>query len=328
MGCPDSSAGTLAAGLRRRNTLRRIVYAIAALTLGGMCAQPPRAAVTPVRFATLGELDTYLRARPDLDQFRLRGPFAVTVQKDRELHLSSTERVSADLFLSAPAEKAPLVIFLHGHDSSKEDHAHQAMHVATWGMHGVAVQLPNRGPWVDNGKVLARLVQAIHRAPEIVDGRIDVDRIILVGHSFGGSAVAIALAAGTPAAGGILLDAAGVGKVLPRFLKQIKKPVILLGADARVSSTRDRGYFYRYIPRGVAEVSIRNAAHEDAQYPSELSLPAPGIDTITREELQITFVSALTSAAFSLSATGKFDYAWASFRGALRNGRFFNARRK
>ena len=31
------------------------------------------------------------------------------------------------------------------------------------------------------------------------------------------------------------------------------------------------------------------------------------------EEAQITFVSALTAAAFSLSATGGLDYAWASF---------------
>jgi pimeloyl-ACP methyl ester carboxylesterase len=314
--------------MRRRNMLKRILFAIAALTLSGICPRLADAAVTPVKAANLSELDAYLRARPDLDQFRLRGPFAVTEQKDREVHLSSTERVSADLFLSAPAEKAALLIFVHGHESSKETHAHQAMHVATWGMHSLALQLPNRGPWVNNGRILARLVQAIHRAPQIVDARIDVNRIILVGHSFGGSAVAVALAAGAPAAGGILLDAAGVGRDMPVFLKQINKPVMLIGADARVSSTRDRGYFYRFIPQGVAEVSIRNAAHEDAQNPSERSPQPSGVDPITKEELQISFVSALTSAAFSLSATGKFDYAWASFRGALKNGRFFNARKK
>jgi pimeloyl-ACP methyl ester carboxylesterase len=308
---------------------RSILFAIAALSLIGGCARLPDTGVTPLKPATLSELQGYLRDhKPDLDQFRLRGPFAVTVRKDHELRLSATERVSADLFLSAPAEKAALVIFLHGYESSKEAHEYQARHVASWGMHGLALQLPNNGPWVGNGRILARLVQAIHRAPEIVDSRIDVNRIILVGHSFGGSSVAIALAEGAPAAGGILLDPAGIGKDLPGFLKKIHRPVILLWADEQVSATRNREYFYRFIPGGVAEISIRNAAHEDAQYPSELSLHGLGFDPITTEELQITFVSALTSAAFSLSATGKFDYAWASFRAPIENGRFFDARKK
>jgi hypothetical protein len=44
--------------------------------------------------------------------------------------------------------------------------------------------------------------------------------------------------------------------------------------------------------------------------------------------LQITFVSALTSAAFSLAATGKFDYAWASFGDAIKTGRIINPKKK
>jgi hypothetical protein len=36
---------------------------------------------------------------------------------------------------------------------------------------------------------------------------------------------------------------------------------------------------------------------------------------------------AMTAAAFSLSATGKFDYAWASFADVLKNGKFFNAKK-
>jgi len=274
----------------------------------------------------MSELRGYLLShKADLDQFRLRGPFAVAVQKDYEIRLSATERIDADLYLSAPAEKAPLVIFLHGYENSKEDHAYQAMHLATWGMHSLALQLPNNGPWVGNGRTLAKIVSYIYRRPEIIDSRIDVNRIILVGHSFGGSSVAIALAEGARAAGGILLDPAGVGKVLPNFLRQINKPVMLLGADEKVSSTRDRGYFYRYIRSGIAEVSIRDATHEDAQYPAELPLQ---LFESTTEELQITFVSALTSAAFSLAHTGKFDYAWTSFGNAIDNGKLINAKKK
>jgi pimeloyl-ACP methyl ester carboxylesterase len=190
------------------------------------------------------------------------------------------------------------------------------------------VQLPNTGPWIANGRTLARIVTFIHRRPELIDSRVDVNRIILAGHSFGGAAVAIALAEGAPAAGGILLDPAGIGKDLPKFLRKIDKPVMLLGADARVSPVRDRSDFYLYIRRGIAEISIRDASHEDAQFPLEPAPQEPGTDSSASEELQITFVSALTSAAFSLGHTGNFDYAWASFGDAIENGKFFDALKK
>jgi len=300
---------------------RSVLIVIACLTLVSGCARLPDTGVTSLKPATLSELQGYLLShKADLDQFRLRGPFAVDTREDYEIRLSTTELVNTDLFLSAHAEKAPLVIFLHGHDNSKDDHAYQAMHVASWGMHGMALQLPNNGPWVNNGKTLAKLVHFIHRWPEIIDGRIDVNRIVLVGHSFGGAAVAIALAEGVPAAGGILLDPAAVGRDLPKFLGRVKTPVMLLGADEQLSSARNRGYFYRFIRGGIGEVSIKGATHEDAQYPSYFSLAT--------EEMQITFVSALTSAAFSLSSTGKFDYAWTSFGDVIQNGKFINAKKK
>lgn len=298
-----------------------ILFAIAWLTLISGCARLPDTGVTSLKPATLSELQGYLlNHKADLDQFRLRGPYAVDTQENYEIRLSTTELIKTDLFLSAHAEKAPLVIFLHGHDSSKEDHTFQVMHVASWGMHGLALQLPNNGPWVGNGKTLTKIVNFIYRWPEIIDNRIDVNKIVLVGHSFGGSAVAIALAEGAPAAGGVLLDPAAVGRDLPKFLRQINTPIMLLGADERVSSARNRDYFYRFIRSGIAEVSIKDAVHEDAQYPSDVGLAT--------EELQVTFVSALTSAALSLSATGKFDYAWTSFGEAIENGKFFNAKKK
>jgi len=298
------------------------------LVLAGGCAKLPVTGVTSLKPATVSELrETVLNRKADIALFRLRGPFEVATHKDHELHLSATERIDTDLYLSAPAEKAALVILMHGHDYSKEDHAYQAVHLATWGMHSLAVQLPNSGPWVDNGRTLARIVTLIHGRPEIIDSRIDVDRIILVGHSFGGSAVAIALAEGAPAAGGILLDPAGLGKELPKFLRKIDKPVMLLGADERYSPVRERLTFYEYIRSGVAAVSIRDASHDDAQFPLEGAPQEPGMSTAT-EELQITFVSALTSAAFSLAHTGSFDRAWASFGDALESGKFFDALKK
>jgi dienelactone hydrolase len=305
------------------------VLVVACVMLAGGCARQPHIGVTSLKVASLVELQGYLlEHEPDLDRFRLRGPFGVAERKNHEIRLSATESVSADLYLCACAEKAPLVIILHGQDNSKEHHAYQAMHVASWGMHSLALQLPNSGPWVANGRILARLVNAIHRAPEIVDSRVDVKKIILVGHSFGGTAVAVALGEGAPAAGGVLLDAAGIGRELPGLLKRISTPVMLIGADEETSPTRNRDYFYRYIPGGVAEFSIRGAIHEDAQFPVEQSLQTYDRDPPATEESQIAFVSALTAAAFSLGATGRLDYAWTSFGGDFRNGKFFNPRRK
>jgi pimeloyl-ACP methyl ester carboxylesterase len=298
-----------------------LLLALAGLVLPGGCARPPSIGVTSIKARTLSELQAHLLDRaPDIDLFRLRGPFAVSVQNDGHVQVSATEQVPVDRYLSAPAGKAPLVIFLHGYDSSKADHAYQAMHVASWGMHSLSIQLPNTGPWTANGRTLARLINAIYREPRLVDHRVDGNRIVLVGHSFGASSVAVALSEGAPAVGAVLLDAAGIGKELPRYLRLIKRPVILLGADEYVSATRNRDYFYQFIPGGVAEVSIKDATHEDAQFPAEVVGDA--------EEPQIAFVSALTAGVFSLSFTGKADYAWTSYGGALRQGKLLNGRRK
>lgn len=308
---------------------RSSLFLLAWLTLVSGCVRLPVTEQTLLKPRTVAELQGYLLSqKADVDLFRLRGPFDVATHKNHELRLSASERISSDLFLSAPAEKAPLVIFLHGHDSSKEAHAYQAMHLASWGMHSLTLQLPNNGPWVGNGRTLGRIVGFVQRAPEVIDRRIDVNKIILVGHSFGGASVVVALGEGAAAAGGILLDPAAIGRDLPKFLQQINKPVMVLGADDEVAPTRNRDYFYRYIRSGIAEVSIRDAAHEDAQYPSEFSLQNFGIDPYSTEALQVTFVSALTAAALSLSSTGTFDYAWASFGAVFNNGKFFNARKK
>jgi dienelactone hydrolase len=305
-----------------------LLIALMAHSIG--CARRfPEPEATPIKAADPAELQRYLLSRkPDVAQFRLRGPFAVIERRDLEIPLSPDLTVEADLYLCAAARKAPLVIVLHGLGNSKDDHAFQAKHLAAWGMHGMAVDLPNRGPWIANGRILARLVDAVHRTPQLVDSRIDADKIILVGHSFGATAVAAALGEGAPALGGVLLDPAGIGRQLPQLLKRITVPVMVIGADEDIWPTRNRGQFYRFIPGTVGEISIRDTVHADAQYPKERTLRAFEDNADDTEEAQITFVSALTSSAFALAATGSLDYAWNSFEDGINNGVFFNARRK
>jgi pimeloyl-ACP methyl ester carboxylesterase len=305
-----------------------LLIILMALSLG--CSRRfPELEVTPIKAADPGELQRYLLSRdPDVAQFRLRGPFAVVERKDLEIVLAGGLTVEADLYLCAPALKAPLVILLHGYDNSKDDHAFQAMHLASWGMHAMAISLPNRGPWIANGRTLAKFADLIHRRPELVDGRIDANKIILVGHSFGATAVAAALAERAPVLGAVLLDPAGIGRGLSELLKRITAPVMVIGADEEIRGTRNRGQFYRFIPAAIGEISIRDTLHEDAQYPSEHTMRAFEDDPDESEEAQIAFVSALTASAFGLAATGAMDYAWNSFENALKNGIFFNARRK
>jgi pimeloyl-ACP methyl ester carboxylesterase len=323
---------------------------IASLALVGGGARPLYAGevLTPFKPGSFSELQSYLRDRkPDVDQFRPRGPFGVEVQEnyaipvttepsDSDLAASgfqfpqktprypsaqklAPDHIDTDLFLSGHSEMAPLVIFMHGYEGSRVTHFEQARHVASWGMHSLTLRLLNDSEWGTNGRTVSRLVRFLARPPGIMAGRIDVNKIILVGYSFGGISVAVALALGAPVAGAILLDPAAIGQAMPDWLPRINVPVLVIGADQRVAQANNRGYYYRNI-RVAAEVSVTGASHEDAQ-----SSDAAGL---TKEELQTTFTSAITSAAFSLSSTGTLDYAWASFEDALNGGRLFRARRK
>lgn len=282
-----------------------------------------------LRVANLEELRAYLLSnKPDIERFRDRGPFRFTVKNDIELVLPEKDRIKADLYLAAPGGKAPLVILLHGYGNSKADHANQAIHLATWGFHSLAVSLPNRGPWTANGNKLLSLVSMIRAKPELIDSRIDPERIILAGHSFGASAIAVTMGKDAPAAGAILLDPAGIGRTIPPYLRRIRAPVVVIASDERLVMTRNRGYFFANIPANIVRVSIANASHEDAQFPILPVVQSADSDTAPVEELQITFTSALTAAALSLGLTGRSDYAWEGFAEGVKSGRLFDPMRK
>lgn len=309
---------------------RRLTLATAmVMTLfAGSCAEMPSTGVTSIVFQprdkAVRELEgeavqeQVIQKRVGVDQFRLRGPFAVTTRNGQSLQLSAKERIPADFYLSSENRNAPLVILLHGYNNTRADHAYQGLHLASWGMNSIVLQLPNRGSWVNHGRTLARVVEYIRRRPSEFPNA-DVNRIVLVGHSFGASAVAYALAQGAQASGAVMLDPASFGPALQAALGKINRPVIVLGADEEVFPARGRELFFRHIRENIGELSIRSAGHEDAQFRLN--------DTVPREE-QLAFVSALTAAVISISSTGRIDYAWQSFEPAFQSQRFFEARRK
>lgn len=303
---------------------RLTTAALLTLALLAACARLPVTGVTSIRSSSVGELRDYLaRHRVDVDEFRARGPFPVDAREDLQVPISSAERVVADLYVSAAGDGAPLALLLHGHDNTKADHAYQGMHLASWGVHTLVLQLPADGPWIDHGRTLARVAALVQQQPERLDHRLDPRRIILVGHSFGGTAAAVALASGAAAAGAVLLDPASIGWELSAYLRRVSAPLLVLGADEDVFAALDREDFFRLSAGPVAELSIRDASHEDAQFPFENE---PSSSATPAH--QITFVSALTAGVLSLAYTGGYDYAWASFGAAMNGGKLIHPRKK
>jgi pimeloyl-ACP methyl ester carboxylesterase len=108
------------------------------------------------------------------------------------------------------------------------------------------------------------MVALLKAVPSLVSPNIDTSKIILVGHSFGGSAVTIAAAQGAEIAGLVLLDPAVVSEEIYSYQKSVQVPVVLLGADKTVFKSRYRDTFSKNIKSPFFEISIVGAEHTDA----------------------------------------------------------------
>lgn len=263
----------------------------------------------------------------EVSTFKKPGPFSVKVVEDYSISVNPNLQIVTDLYQPSHADRAPLVVFSHGNKASKEAHRVQASRIASWGYYALALSLPNRNQWLTNAKRIEKLIAHLRKNPGIISQSVNIDKIILVGHSFGGSAVSAAAGSGASVLGLVLLDPALVHESIKKYLKKVRVPVMVLGADRDVFRSRKRNQFYKNIGSNVFEASVVGATHNDAQYPSMFESNF-GFDLFTSKTRQETFLSHLLLSIVSLSETGGFTYAWLAMERNFRLGELKMSRRK
>jgi pimeloyl-ACP methyl ester carboxylesterase len=308
--------------------LPRLAICIA-LSLPLACATTPGDDVV-VNETMFGNIATMTQSQQaSLALFATSGPFRWIEVADVPVTVSPGQTIWADVFRPITNDLSPVVVITHGNGSTKESHSLQAQRLASWGMHVVTVQMPSDGQWVSNGGALAELSRMIHSYPAIVGPRADPSRIVLAGHSFGGSAVVVAAASrGAPIKGLILLDPAAVSDAFLKYLAEVRVPIILIGADPSVFKSRRRDLFFHLSRSPFREVSVRGATHNDAQYPSDEAMKWGPFNMTTSEQRQEAFLQAITASALSLTTTGTTDWAWRSIISRENRNRYFGAREK
>jgi dienelactone hydrolase len=194
------------------------------------------------------------------------------------------------------ASKA-LVFFSHGNKSTPKAHAKQAKALAEIGFTAITLELPNQKQWLTNGKRIAFLVTKLKKKYSDAP----TTKVILVGHSFGGTAVSFAEGRKPQVDGLILLDPALFHKRVLSELVKIKKPVYLLGADRRRFLSKGRRYFRRVLGANLREISVIGATHNDAQYPSLDQLRKGRFQKKTKAIYQNMFLDMLKAAALDIA---------------------------
>ena len=281
----------------------------------------------PARFADIKPF--LFNINPDVKLFEKKGPFKYKLNKDFDIRVSKREVVNTDIYLSKHEGKAPLVIIQHGNLAHKGVHRNQARRLASWGLHAMIVSQPNRGRWYKNGKTLTKLTRLLAAWPELISNRFDPSKIIVVGHSFGGSAAAVSAAGESTVKGVIFLDPALVDAKIKHYLKNLSVPSILLGADKRVFKSRKRQTFHNLVKGRALEISVKNSTHNDAQSPNLFSFQQfIGIEHGTDKTKQSKFISALICSVMSLAFTEGTNYAWDAFQPAIEAGDFIGAKHK
>jgi pimeloyl-ACP methyl ester carboxylesterase len=189
------------------------------------------------------------------------------------------------------------VILVHGNRSYKEAHRYQGEHLASFGFRVYLPQLPTTDVWATNGIMLKTFTEWVVRRLSDKNS----PKPILVGHSFGGSAVTMAAYLGTAVSGLILLDPAIFNDSVADLLGDTNCPAILLGADPKVFRSKQRSLFKKKFAGPFVELSVKGATHNDAQFPTMFSLSNFGLDPEVELKRQKLFTYLMTASAFSLS---------------------------
>jgi pimeloyl-ACP methyl ester carboxylesterase len=195
-----------------------------------------------------------------------------------------------------------LVILLHGNHSRKEAHRNQLLALAGSGFAALAMQFPNAGQWHDNAETLAKALPILKRGFSVRGVPVRIASTVLVGHSFGGYAAAVAAGLFPAVRGVILLDPAMYSPKGLGSIAKIKAPVILIGADKQVFRSRKRDLFFESIRGKAIEFSVRGATHDDAQNPSMFALSSHGIDPYTSRPNQEFITRMVVEGAKALTA--------------------------
>lgn len=264
---------------------------------------------------------------PELKRFGAKGPFEVKEKLGRELSIDAKNTLVVDHFYAESSDKVPVIFVTHGNYSSRSAHNIQARHLASWGFHVVASDFPNRNEWLENAKRLKNLTELIYKMPTILGSNADSGRMLLVGHSFGGSASIVAASQGAPVMGIVLLDPAIVHRRVISDMRSIDLPVVILGADKTVFTSRGRERFWKYVGGEIAEISVPKATHDDAQGPSMFARSALGIDPFTSKDHQKIFRSVLAVSVLGVATSGTLDFPLTIFNreedeGVLQDVRF------
>lgn len=228
------------------------------------------------------------------------GPIRIIEKKNLNLSISINQHISFDYALPGNDESSPLVILHHGNKFIKEAHWNQAKHLASWGFHAITVQSKNEYNWLNNGRRLHMLVSALQRNPSMLSSNIDSDKIILVGHSFGGSAITLAGSLNKKITGLILLDPAVVNDRILNAQKQVRSNSVLLGADPEYFRSRKRSTFYKNMKNLIYELSVKGSTHNAAQSPT-ITEYLWGYDPTTKELNIKAFTHLITASSFALT---------------------------
>ncbi len=262
---------------------------------------------------SFGEVAQKIFTKPtDIEHFTKSGPIAFTPFINKHMDLDGLGTITFDYFRSELTGARPLVIISHGNHSWKEAHRYQGERLASFGMDALVLQLPNQKKWLSNGDRIAQVV-----------GRMSPERylsIILVGHSFGGSAVSVAATKNPSVKGLIYLDPALVHERIKDSLKTIKVPAVILSADPFFFRSRKQTAFKSLIPSKPKRFIVNASTHDDAQFPSMFSVGGIGVDPFTDIEKQNTFTALIVAVALGLSTENTLRYGGLVMQSAIDTG--------